>query len=95
MTDLRKRIEDLNQISSLYNQDFLLSWKKSGSDLRLVLEVASILKEIRQRNISPRVFDSGIAVSIFRDNSTRTRFSYASAANRKLLMAKQLEKPPI
>ncbi|MBN2757065.1 MAG: knotted carbamoyltransferase YgeW, partial [Bacteroidales bacterium] len=28
-----------------------------------------------------KVFDSGLAVSIFRDNSTRTRFSYASAAN--------------
>ena len=28
-----------------------------------------------------RVFDTGLAVSIFRDNSTRTRFSFASAAN--------------
>jgi len=78
---LQERIEQLNQISSLYNQDFLLSWKKSGSDLRMVLEIASILKEMRQKNISPRVFDSGLAVSIFRDHSTRTRFSYASAAN--------------
>ncbi len=29
----------------------------------------------------PQVFDSGLAVSLFRDNSTRTRFSYSSAAN--------------
>ncbi len=36
---------------------------------------------MREENISPKVFDSGLAVSIFRDNSTRTRFSYASAAN--------------
>ena len=79
--DLLKRIEELNQISSLYQQDFLLSWKKSGSDLRLLLEIAAILKEMRHKNISPRVFDSGMAVSIFRDQSTRTRFSYASAAN--------------
>lgn len=79
--NLQKRIEELNPISSLYNQDFLLTWKKSGSDLRLVMEIASILKEMRHQNISPRVFDSGLAVSIFRDNSTRTRFSYASAAN--------------
>ncbi len=28
-----------------------------------------------------RVFDTGLAISIFRDNSTRTRFSFASAAN--------------
>ena len=33
------------------------------------------------QNISARVFDSGLAVSIFRDNSTRTRFSFASACN--------------
>jgi ornithine carbamoyltransferase len=36
---------------------------------------------MRHKNISPKVFDSGLAVSIFRDHSTRTRFSYASAAN--------------
>lgn len=78
---LQERIEKLTQISSLYNEDFLLSWKKSGSDLRMLLEIASILKEMRHLNISPRIFDSGLAVSIFRDHSTRTRFSYASAAN--------------
>jgi len=39
------------------------------------------LKQLREENISPKVFDTGLAVSIFRDNSTRTRFSYASAAN--------------
>jgi len=67
------------------------------------------LKQLREENISPKVFDTGLAVSIFRDNSTRTRFSYASAAkfnsglqfriwmkqNHKLLMGKQLEKLPI
>jgi knotted carbamoyltransferase YgeW len=36
---------------------------------------------MRQNNISSRVFDSGLAVSIFRDQSTRTRFSFASACN--------------
>ena len=34
-----------------------------------------------KQNISPRVFDSGLAVSWFRDNSTRTRFSFKSAAD--------------
>jgi carbamate kinase len=32
-----------------------------------------------RRNISSRIFDSGLAISLFRDNSTRTRFSFASA----------------
>ena len=36
---------------------------------------------MREKNISPKIFDSGLAISLFRDNSTRTRFSYASAAN--------------
>lgn len=36
---------------------------------------------MRERNISTRVFDSGLGISLFRDQSTRTRFSYASACN--------------
>ncbi len=80
--DLKQQIEKLQELKTkLYQKDFLLTWEKSEDDLRMVLEVASILKNMRDRNISPKVFDSGLAISIFRDNSTRTRFSYASAAN--------------
>ncbi len=80
--ELHKRIELLKQLKpALFKKDFLLTWEKSNDDLKTVLEVAAILKEMRDKNISPRVFDSGLAISIFRDNSTRTRFSYASAAN--------------
>ena len=80
--NLKKRIKKLKQIKSkLYKKDFLLTWEKSPEDLEMILEVADILKQLRDENISPKVFASGLAVSIFRDNSTRTRFSYASAAN--------------
>lgn len=80
--DLLKRIEALEKINSkLHGKDFLLTWEKSDADLKMVLEVAAILKEMRQQNISPRVFDTGLAISNFRDNSTRTRFSFASASN--------------
>ena len=73
---LRERIEEtVNTRMDLFNKDFLLSWEKSEKDLRLILEVADILKELRSQNISTRVFDSGLAISNFRDNSTRTRFS--------------------
>ena len=68
----------------VYRVHFLIEhrWKlKSEKDLRIVLEVAAILRELRTQNISPRVFDSGLAISNFRDNSTRTRFSFASASN--------------
>ena len=67
--------------NSLYGKDFLLTWEKSLEDLETILSVAEDLKMLRDRNISPRCFDSGLAISQFRDNSTRTRFSFASAAN--------------
>ncbi len=80
--NLTERIESLSQIkSALYQKDFLLTWEKSEADLKAILEISDLLKNLREENISPKVFDSGLAVSIFRDNSTRTRFSYASAAN--------------
>ena len=80
--NLIETLEKLGKVKSdLYGKDFLLTWEKSEKDLRVVLEVASILKEMRRQNISPRVFDSGLAISNFRDNSTRTRFSFASASN--------------
>ena len=79
---LPENINELEQIkNSLFQKDFLLTWEKSDRELKLILEIAIILKQLREQNISPRVFDSGLAVSIFRDKSTRTRFSYASAAN--------------
>jgi len=79
---IRKNIEALKELKNdLFGKDFLLTWEKSDDDLKTILTVAQILKEMRERNISPKVFKSGLAVSLFRDQSTRTRFSYASAAN--------------
>lgn len=72
---------DRLDFAGLYDTDFLLTWERSPDELRAVLAVADALRELRSAGISPRVFDSGLAVSLFRDNSTRTRFSYASAAN--------------
>lgn len=79
---LHDKINKLGHLKTdLYKKDFLLTWEKSQDDLKAILEVAEILKEMRDSNISPRVFDSGLAISNFRDNSTRTRFSFASASN--------------
>jgi knotted carbamoyltransferase YgeW len=65
----------------MYGDDFLLTWEKTDDELRAVFAVADILRRMREENISARVFDSGLAISNFRDNSTRTRFSFASACN--------------
>jgi len=80
--ELKRQIDRLKELKTqLYQKDFLLTWEKSEDDLKMVLEVADILKNMREQNISSKVFDSGLAISQFRDNSTRTRFSFASAAN--------------
>ncbi|MBE0649723.1 MAG: knotted carbamoyltransferase YgeW [Bacteroidales bacterium] len=80
--NLKEQIDILLPLKTeLYKKDFLLTWEKSESDLRMILGVAQILKDMRNQNISPKVFDSGLAISQFRDNSTRTRFSFSSAAN--------------
>jgi knotted carbamoyltransferase YgeW len=61
--------------------DFLLTWDKRRESLEVIIRAAAVLKALREANLSTRLFDSGLAVSQFRDNSTRTRFSFASAAN--------------
>ncbi len=82
MSHIKTTIDSIRETgASLYGKDFLLTWDKTREELDLVLHVAQALKQLRAGNISPRVFDSGLAVSIFRDKSTRTRFSFASAAN--------------
>ncbi len=79
---LTNKIEALSRLkTALYKKDFLLTWEKTEEELKAVLDVAQILKDMRDENISPKVFDSGLAISQFRDNSTRTRFSFSSAAN--------------
>ena len=65
----------------MYNGDFFLTWEKSFDEIQSVFTVADALRHLRENNISPRIFDSGIGISLFRDNSTRTRFSFASACN--------------
>jgi len=67
--------------AALYQDDFFLTWDKSQDEMRTVLAVADALRALRESNKSARIFDSGLAISLFRDNSTRTRFSYASACN--------------
>ncbi|MCL2820242.1 MAG: knotted carbamoyltransferase YgeW [Oscillospiraceae bacterium] len=69
------------KIDEMYQNDFLLTWDKTDDEIEAVFTVADALRHLRENNTSARIFDSGLAVSLFRDNSTRTRFSYASAAN--------------
>ena len=74
------KLEKLNY-SDMYEGDFFLTWEKSFDEIKGVFAVADALRHLRENNISAKIFDSGLGISLFRDNSTRTRFSFASACN--------------
>jgi knotted carbamoyltransferase YgeW len=67
--------------TDLYQKDFLLTWQHPEEELRAIVTLADTLKGLHKQGKSFKAFDTGLAISIFRDNSTRTRFSFASAAN--------------
>jgi len=80
---IEEMIRSLGRLNTknMYNNDFFLTWEKTLDELKGTFAVADALRAMRERNISTRIFDSGLGISLFRDASTRTRFSYASACN--------------
>jgi knotted carbamoyltransferase YgeW len=83
MADISNFIKKLEALDfgGLYGEDFFLTWEKSADELAAVFTAAGALRCLREENISTRLFRSGLGISVFRDNSTRTRFSFAGACN--------------
>ena len=83
MSNVKKYTDKLDKLNfqDMYEGDFFLTWEKSREELEAVFTVADALRHLRENNVSTKIFDSGLGVSLFRDNSTRTRFSFASACN--------------
>ncbi|MCC8162341.1 MAG: knotted carbamoyltransferase YgeW [Lachnospiraceae bacterium] len=83
MKTLQDYIDKLNSLNfkDMYEGDFFLTWEKTDDEIEAVFTVADALRYLREHNISTKVFESGLGISLFRDNSTRTRFSFASACN--------------
>ena len=83
MSNVKKYTEKLGKLNckDMYEGDFFLTWEKSREELEAVFTVADALRHLRENNVSTKIFDSGLGISLFRDNSTRTRFSFASACN--------------
>ena len=83
MKVLQDYIDKLNSLNfkEMYNGDFFLTWEKTDDEIEAVFTLADALRYMREHNISTKVFESGLGISLFRDNSTRTRFSFASACN--------------
>lgn len=75
----------------LHDRDFLLTWRESETTLRFVLAAAAALERMHRENLSARLFDTGLGIAIFRDKSTRTRYSFKSACNLLGLGTEELE----
>lgn len=51
--------------NGLYEKNFLKTWDMSDDDIKAIAGGACALKSLRDNNVSPKIFDSGIAVSMF------------------------------
>ena len=78
--ELAKHLEKLHT-NNMYKSDFYWTWDKTDEELDAIFTVADALRDLRERNKSTRIFDSGLGIPMFRDHSTRTRFSFAVALN--------------
>ena len=90
---LQGYIDRLNALhfKDMYENDFFLTWEKTDDEIEAVFVLADALRYMRENNISTKIFESGLGISIFRDNSTRTRFSFASACNMLGLAVQDLD----
>lgn len=91
-TALRTKVDRLRALApGLHDRDFLLTWRESETTLRFLLAAADVLAEMHRANLSARLFDTGLGLAIFRDKSTRTRYSFKSACNLLGLGTEELE----
>lgn len=58
-------VEQLNGLDfkGMYGSDFLHTWDKTTDELKALYIVADALRELRENNVSSKIFDSGLAVS--------------------------------
>ena len=90
--DIKNLINELGSLKpDLFGNDFLLTWEKGNDSIKSVMLIAEILQELHRQKKPFQIFDYGLAISIFRDNSTRTRFSFASAVNALGLALSELD----
>ena len=66
MSDFKNLVEKLKNLKTqdMFMNDFFLTWEKTDDELNAVWTVADALRDLRQRNISTKVFDSGLGRSL-------------------------------
>lgn len=91
-TSLRERARALAATNpGLYDADVLLSWELPEASIRYLHELGQLLRSATLEGCALDVFRSGLAVSIFRDKSTRTRYAFRSACNLLGLATEELD----
>ena len=67
MKTLQDYIDKLNALNfkDMYNSDFFLTWEKTDDELEAVFTLADALRFMRENNISTKVFESGLGISLF------------------------------
>lgn len=89
---IESRLLEMSQLNpALHGRDFLLTWEQSMDTLKAVMLTAEIMQALHWRKVPFKIFDHGLGISIFRDNSTRTRFSFASAMSALGLALSELD----
>ena len=90
--ETRTAIEALGTLDpGIHDKDFLLTWQYHEKTIRFVLLAAEILEALARANITTRMFDTGLGLSIFRDKSTRTRYAFRAGCNLLGLMTEELD----
>ena len=59
--ELARHLETLH-INDMYKTDFYWTWDKTDDEIDAVFTVADALRDLRERNKSTRIFDSGTPV---------------------------------
>ena len=77
--ELARRLERLH-INNMYKSDFYWTWDKTDEELEAIFTVADALRDLRERNQSTRIFDSGLGISIFRTTPPPPPSSFPSAS---------------
>ena len=62
--ELARHLETLH-INDMYKTDFYWTWDKTDDEIDAIFTVADALRDLRERNKSTRIFDSGLGISLF------------------------------
>lgn len=67
--------------NGLYGKSLLRTWDMSDDDIKAIARGTCALKSLRDNNVSPKIFDSGIAVSMFSKKDMGMEIAFASGCD--------------